>query len=413
MTRLTDPIIRKIEPPETGYSITWDSAVKGFGVRVTSGGAKSFILGYRANGRQRRMTIGQFPEWGASAARQHAAALKREVDAGGDPLGTLQTARDAETVKDLCDRFIEEHLPRKRPSTARDYKGVINRHILPALASLKVADVTHADVDRMHRKISKTTNTQANRAVAVLSKMMNLAIKWGIRTDNPAKGVEKNPEEKRERFLKPEELGRLLKALSDHPEQQTANAIRLLMLTGARRGEVLSATWDQFDFERAIWTKPSAHTKQKRVHIVPLSAPALKLLTDMKEKSDSDHLFPSREDGKHQVDLKASWRTILIAADLVDIIGYTKTKRGKPKPIYRNSVRVHDLRHTYASLLASDNYSLPLIGALLGHTQASTTQRYAHLMDDPLRKATERVGQMIMPTEDEETGEVVPLRQGR
>ena len=219
--------------------------------------------------------------------------------------------------------------------------------------------------------------------------MFALAIKWDWRSDNPARGIEKYLEEKRERYLSQDELARLTAALAEYPNQTAANAIRLLLLTGARKGEALSATWGQLDLEAGVWTKPSAHTKQKKLHRVPLSAPAMQLLSEMKSNAASDHVFTGRAPGEPLQDIKGAWETIRKAANIED-------------------VRVHDLRHTYASILASAGLSLPIIGALLGHTQPSTTARYAHLYDDPLRKATETVGAIVA---GQKPAEIVPLRK--
>jgi integrase len=216
------------------------------------------------------------------------------------------------------------------------------------------------------------------------------ATRWEMRSDNPCRGLERNTEEKRNRYLASDELRRLTEALAVHPNQAAANAIRLLLLTGARRGEVLGATWDQFDLDEGVWTKAASFTKQKKLHRVPLSAPARQLLAEIKTAADreaegakpepSPFVFPAqraaRKSAGHLVEIKGPWAAICNTAQL-------------------SGVRVHDLRHTYASVLASAGLSLPIIGALLGHTQPGTTQRYAHLFDDPLRAATERVGAVV------------------
>jgi integrase len=202
--------------------------------------------------------------------------------------------------------------------------------------------------------------------------MFNLAIAWGMRPDNPAKGIERKPEEKRERYLSADELVRLAEALAKRPGS-SANAIKLLLLTGARRNEVLSATWSQFDLGAGVWTKPASTTKQAKLHRAPLSAPAMQLLVDMrKDAGPSPFLFPGAN-GKPQGDLKKFWRAICTDAQL-------------------EGARVHDLRHSFASVLASAGVGLHVIGALLGHSQPATTHRYAHPLDDPLRRATERAG---------------------
>jgi integrase len=234
--------------------------------------------------------------------------------------------------------------------------------------------------------------------------MFALAIRWEMREDNPAKGVDRNHEEKRNRYLSGDELRRLTVALAAHPNQNAANAIRLLLLTGARKGEVLRATWGQFNLDTGIWTKPSSHTKQKREHRVPLSAPARALLALMKAEAEqrasekgcepSPYVFPSGHRDGPLVELN-SWPALCRAADLRD-------------------VRMHDLRHTYASVLVSAGVGWPMIGALLGHSSTGTTMRYSHLVDDPLRLAAERAAAIITGNGDER-GEVIPLgrRGGR
>jgi integrase len=389
--KIADKLVKELQAPKTGNRITYDTDIKGFGVRVTAAGAKAFILNYRTSGRERRITIGAYPVWSVAAAREEAKQLKRQVDRGEDPMGQRHTNRAAPTVKDLTERYIDEHLPKKRPSSRRDDQVMIYQIVLPRMGKLKVADVRHTDVDRLHREITKRAPYRANRCAALLSKMFSLAIKWEMRPDNPAKGIERNQEQKRTRYLLGDELGRLTAALAEHPEQTSANAVRLLLLTGARRGEVLSATWDQFDLEAGVWTKPSAHTKQKSEHRVPLSAPAIQLLSDMKVTSTGICLFPGKNPDKPLTEIKHFWATICRKADIKDC-------------------RLHDLRHTYASILASAGLSLPIIGALLGHTQPNTTARYSHLFDDPLRQATERVGAVVTAAGNGKTAEVVNLR---
>jgi integrase len=177
---------------------------------------------------------------------------------------------------DLCDRFIADYVPRKRPSTQKSYRQKIEAEIRPALGRLKVAEVVFADVDGLHRTISKRGRPyRANRCIALLSRMFSLAIRWGMRTDNPCKGIERNQEHKRRRYLSAEELARLTLALAEHKDRQSADIIRLLLLTGARRGEVLAARWADIDLSAGVWSKPAAATKQKTAHHVPLSAATL------------------------------------------------------------------------------------------------------------------------------------------
>jgi len=384
-TKLSDAVVRDLSPPVRGNKITYDSDVKGFGVRVTAAGARAFILNYRTrSGRERRYTIGSFPDWKTKVARDEAADLKKQIDVGHDPMAKLQEERSAKTIADLCDRFITDHLPKKRPATARDYKAIIENRIRPILKHERVATLRHDHVDDLHSKISKGGAPYvANRTVAVLSKMLNLAAKWGWRSgDNPSKGIERNPEIKRKRYLLPAEIARLADALDGLDDQQSANIIRLLMLTGARRSEALSARWNQF--KDGKWVKPGATTKQKTDHEVPLSAPALMLIQRIQQNAEtkaskqpvSEFLFPGHGGVDHQTDVKRSWAAAIKAAKLP-------------------GVRLHDLRHTYASVLVSAGHSLPIIGALLGHTQTQTTQRYSHLMDDPLKRAADTAGAIL------------------
>jgi integrase len=247
--RLTDAIVRKLPVPGKGNKRIPDSEVKGFNAQVTAAGARGFVLRYRIRGIERLYTIGTFPAWSVSAAREEAKHLKREIDRGVDPLGEREAERDAPTVADLAARYIEEHLPRKRPSSQRDDRSMIERDIKPALGKHKVADLQFGDVDRLHRAISKRAPFRANRVLALLSKMFSLAIRWRWRSDNPCRGVERNHETRRERYLGPAELARLAAVLEAHPERTSANLIRFLLLTGCRFGEATHATWDQFDLE--------------------------------------------------------------------------------------------------------------------------------------------------------------------
>ena len=203
-------------------------------------------------------------------------------------------------------------------------------------------------------------------------KCLNSPSNWGWRSDNPAKGIERFHEEKRHRWLSDQELTKLTAALDDHSNQKAADAIRLQLLTGARIGEVLTSKWVDFDLNRGVWTKPSHHTKQKRTEHLPLSGAACDLLVSIRDTNEGESrlVFPGKANDKPIVDLKKFWRAIVAAADIQDY-------------------RIHDNRHTHASQLVSSGMSLAIVGRLLGHTNPITTQRYAHLADDPLREAAE------------------------
>lgn len=416
--RLSDALVRRALPPTRAQMLIWDSDVKGFALRVTQGGSKAFILDYRVGGRQRRITIGAYPDWTVAAARDAAKVMKREVDLGRDPMGERHAERGAPDVREMWLRYEQDHLPLKAARSQVDERIMWEKIILPRLGKMKVNAVSHDDVDALHRDITtlRGTPVRANRTIEVLRRAFNLAIRWKWREDNPASGVRRNPEEKRNRYLSKAEIAALGLALNVHPETSSANAIKLLMLTGARRGEVLGATWDMFDLVDGIWIKPSAHTKQRLLHRVPLSAPALRLLQEMKDgaarKAEEDgvgpnpFVFPGASD-KALSDIKRTWASVCRSAGLAvevekrgrdgkPVIG----KDGKRLTCWQSTVRIHDIRHSFASILVSAGASLPLIGQMLGHTQVQTTQRYAHLFDDPLRKAAETVGAYMLASPD-------------
>lgn len=378
---LTDAIVKHLPAPARNNKIYYDASQAGFGARVTANGHRSFILNYTTRGasRERRYTIGAFPNWSTVAARNEARRLRRLIDNGGDPLGQIEDERSAPNLSDLIERFADEHFPRLRPSTAKKYRELIGKHVRPHFSPhTKVADVAYADIDRLHRKITAAGHPYAaNRTLSLLSKMFTLAVRWEMATANPAKNVEKNLELKRKRYLSGDELGRLIVALSEHANQQSANIFRVLMMTGARRGEVLGMRWDQVDLTTGTWTKLASSTKQKADHIVPLSAPARQLLSEIRAgQPKGEFVFPDVAGG-HRRDIDNGWRKICKAAGIAGL-------------------RVHDLRHNFASQLASGGASLPLIGALLGHTDQTTTARYAHLFQDPQRQAVEKVGAVIL-----------------
>jgi integrase len=393
---LTDQSTKALIAPEKGSRITYDGpgGEPGFGVRVTANGVKAFILTYRNKGHvDRRFTIGKYPAWSVDKARKEARRLRTQIDRGSDPVAERDADRKAPFVRDLAERYIEEHLSKKRPSTRYDVEGQLRKWILPAIGSLKVADVRPADIERLHAKITNAGSPiRANRCISTVSKMMSLAIRWEMRSDNPCRhAIERNAENKRNRFLSPVEIARLSEALAQHTNQQSADLIRLLMLTGARPGETMRARWDpDIDFDAGTWTKPGSTTKQATLHLVPLSAPARELLVRMKGQAKTEYLFPGREGRGHLTTIKKSWSAIAKAADLP-------------------GVRLYDAaRHSFASISASSGASLSLIGALLGHSNPATTARYAHLMLDPLREAAERVGAVVT---GKPSADIVPLKR--
>ena len=224
----------------------------------------------------------------------------------------------------------------------------------------------------MHGAISaRAGKYAANRTLALISILLAQAVKAKWRSDNPARGVERHREHGRERYLTPEEIERLL-AVVDRADDLAAKAIEFLLLTGCRKGEALNATWDQFDLRAGVWTKPRTLTKSGKEHRIPLSKEAAGLLAGLPTRAAEAGPFSVLRSWQ----LHRRWVEIRSEAGLDD-------------------VRIHDLRHSFASILASSGLSLPIIGQLLGHSQASTTQRYAHLQDEALKKATAKVGRAV------------------
>ena len=263
---------------------------------------------------------------------------------------------------------------------------MLNNIVLPKLGKLRVSAVTRRNVELLHNSLKKTPY-QANRVLALLSKMFTFAMGDNMRPDNPAKGIERFKEDKREAWFSREQLQAFAVALDNYAEQDAADALRLLIVTGARPGEVIGATWPMFDLQRGIWNKPSHHVKEKKMEHMPLNPAALMILRRMAEHRTGIHLFPGRDAGTGRTTLRNAWKQVCKAAGLATKYSVTG-RRKKPLPRWKPNVRVYDLRHTFASHLISRNWSLQLVGKLLGHTQAATTERYAHVADAALRNVT-------------------------
>jgi integrase len=399
-TKITQRTIKSLKIPDHGNQIVWDSELKGFGVRVTPAGAVSFFLNYRSHGRQRRFKIGNVPEWSADAARAEAAKIKPRIDSEGfDPLEAKQRAAGEPTLKDLSKEYLERHYSPTSRGKLRD-KQTMESVILPKLGTLRLAAVSTRDIEKLHRQLEGTPY-RGNRVLALLSSMFSEAMRWKWTKENPARGIRRYPEEKRERWLQEDGLIRLHQALNEYDNQQASNAIRLILLTGSRKSEVLKAKWSEFDLERGVWVKPSHHTKQKKTEHVPLNIPALALLREMLSWAREAHalepgvamgpmIFPGRDGKSARVSLRKPWIQICRAAGLAEAI----TVKGKRRQLtrWKPTVRLHDLRHTFASNLVTSGVGLQKVKELLGHTQISTTERYAHLADGALRDASNVFG---------------------
>jgi integrase len=388
--------IDALHAPEVGELVLWDDALAGFGVRVRPSGAKTYVLMYRAgSGRaapQRRVTIGTHGSpWNPDTARAEARRLLGLVAGGSDPAATKAERRKAETVADLAVRFLSEHVGvRRKERTATEYRRLFDRIIIPALGSKRIGDVARPDVVRLHHA-GRATPYQANRSLAVLSKMFNLAESWGLRPDgsNPCRHVERYPEQGRERMLSAAELARLGDALNTYAgSPYVPAAVKLLLFTGARLSEILNLRWDYIDFERGEARLPDSKTGAKTLHLPP---PAMAVLSDLPSVDGNPHVVIGGKAGAGLVNLEKPWRAIRGAAGLPD-------------------VRLHDLRHAFASQGAASGDSLLVIGKLLGHSQAATTARYAHLASDPVKAAAAGIaGKIAAALGGSSSGTVVPL----
>lgn len=379
----------------------WDAKLPGFGVRVRPTGAKTFIVVYRAgSGRRapfRRYTIGAVGKIAPDAARIRAKQILGAVAHGKDPAADRREERNTKTVGELADLFLTEHVGKKlKTSTADFYRMLVDNVIKPAVGTIKADRLQRPAVQKMHSDLASHAVT-ANRALALLSSVYNFASGLGEIPEglNPARRVARFKETARERFLGIEELERLGQAIREAEtiglewdvdetspkakhipkavrttkvSKSAAAAIRLLILTGCRLGEILTLKWEYVDFNRAALFLPDSKTGKKTVI---LNAPALAVLSGLDRVGP--YVIPGDNIEKPRSDLKRPWAAILKRAGL-------------------SAVRLHDLRHTYASFGAGSGLGLPIVGKLLGHSQPSTTARYAHLDNDPLRKAAERIG---------------------
>ncbi len=355
-----------------GTDYRWDDQLPGFGLRVYPSGKKSFAVSYRVKGKKRIMILGPYGRLTLQQARAKARRVLADATDGSDPAQARQRALQAPMVTDLADRYLREHAEvRKKAKSIEEDRRNWSKHILPALGTRKVEDITPDDVRSLHTKMQKTPYA-ANRVLALLSKAFNLAEVWGWRGQhsNPTRHVERYQEQRQERFLSSEELARLGAALANAEDAQTElpqaiAAIRLLLLTGCRKGEVLTLKWEYLDTERSCLWLPASKTGAKAV---PLGAAAVELMESLPRHSE--YMLPGRNGDGHLIGLHRSWARIRAAAKLDD-------------------VRLHDLRHSFASVGASDGMGLPIIGGLLGHKHPATTARYAHLAAHPLKVAAD------------------------
>lgn len=398
--RITKRLVDGLVPGKSNV-IKWDSEIKGFGVVCTPAGVKSYVLQYViGSGRgapKKRLTIGRHGSpWTPETARGEAKRLAGQIEAGADPLAKRQTDREMPTVAELCVRYLAEGVAHKKASTIKADKARIEHHIKPLLGKKRVDQLVSGDIERMMiavrdgktaapkpkdderppGSLSRGGEGVAGQCVTLMGTLLAFAVRHKIRPDNPAHGIKKPKVKKFERFLSQDEISALAEAL--RKEEATGNpypaaAVRLLMLTGCRRSEIINLRWDQVSFEHSILLLPDSKTGKKSVY---LSAPAVALLTDLPKVKGNPHVIAGALKGAPLSGLDKIWYRIRKAARLED-------------------VRLHDLRHSFASVGVLGGLSLPVLGALLGHRNVATTERYAHLSADPIRAANEAIGARI------------------
>ena len=361
-------------------TVFWDRDLTGFGVRVYPSGGKVYIAQARGPDGPKRMTVGRHDVLHADQARQRAALIIARIKAGEDPvpLPLAVRANGGPTVADLAARYLEEHVEvRLKPNTQRQVRGVLRRHILPALGKMPLVAIERVQVVDLQQKLCDRPVT-ANTAVKVLSHMYRLGEGWGMVPEgcNPCRSIEKYPERRRERFLTDAEFDRLGRVLDEAVDSGSASpiavaAIRLLMLTGCRKNEILTLRWTDVGLEAGELHLGDAKAGPRTVHLPPT---AVRLLKTLPRREGCPWVFPGedREGRFSGGGLDYVWQAVRTHAELED-------------------VRLHDLRHSFASRALALGETLPVIGKLLGHNDIETTARYAHLARDSIHEAAERI----------------------
>jgi integrase len=381
----------------------WDEDERGFGLQVTRAGRKSWVLKFIWGRRQDWHVFGHYPGLTVQAARTRARELKDGIGKGINPREDQRERREAQTVNELATKALDEHWKVKgKARSIEEVESLLKQWILPKLGKHLVKDVTDADVARLLHAMRETP-IRANRALSCLSKLFALAEKWGERSkgSNPAKGQERNPETKRKRYLQPEEVLWFAAGLRS---QQTrypvaVSAIRLLLFTGMRSGEVLAMKWSWVDQKNGIIRiPPEAHKTGKKTgeKLIPLNSEAIAIIKGVTKRGRlGPYVFQSPGKTTPIQSLQDAWNDVLTAGREAEAKD-AKQHRRKPRTGLLAGLRIHDLRHSFASYVVSGGTSLPMTGALLGHSQASTTQRYAHLLSDPLRVASQTAGDALL-----------------
>jgi integrase len=380
MPTLTKSYIERLLPEKADFVI-YDDKLSGFGVKVTPKGRKVYLLHYRTHdGRQRKPSIGVHGHITCEQAREIAVEWLGERAKGKDPSISRQVQRQSPTVAELCDRYMKEHARvYKKPRSIELDGFYIEKKIKPRIGTLKAVSISKNDIVKLHASL-KSTPAQANRIIMVLSKIFNLAEDWGIRPpqSNPVHNIQKYKEEKKERFLSADEiqkLGDTLNSLECEKEESIyfLNLIRLLMFTGARLGEIQFAKWEWVDLKNGVLNLPDSKTGKKIIHLSPA---AVEILEHTPKVKKNPYVIVGEIEGNALYNAQKPWRRVRKLAGL-------------------NNVRMHDLRHTFASICVGQGMPLQMVAKLLGHSQTSTSERYAHLANTSVQDAAATVGNVI------------------
>lgn len=413
--RLTPQAITALKPdPLREYSVQ-DAIEPALLVRVRPSGAKSYQVRYRpkgTRGQPRRYIIGSVDSLSLAKARTEAERIKALATLAEDPAAEKAARLRQLTVSELCDLYLNEGTGTKKASTLSTDTGRIERHIKPLLGKKVAADLSAGDVERFMRDVAagKTAadiktgprgraiveggKGTAARTVGLLGGIFSYAQRRGLRTDNPVRGVKRFPDRKNERFLSPRELAALGEALrgleSDGVNSSAVAIIRLLTFTGARKNEITGLRWSEVDLERGCLRLADSKTGAKTI---PLGPPALTLLADLWRDGLTGFVFPAEAGGDHFQGTEKVWRKL-------------RDRAGLP------GLRIHDLRHSFASLGLAGGDALPVIGKLLGHADIKTTSRYAHLADDPVKLAAASISSRIAAAMESAGGaDVLPMKR--
>lgn len=395
--RITKRMVDALRTTGKEY-VQWDGELTGFGVRVRASGSKSFVAVYRTGGRDsplRRVTIGAVGKIEADAARERARTIIRQAELGQDFAAEKAKARAELTFDQVCDLYLAEGCDTKKASTLATDRGRIERHIKPLLGKKRVSEISRADVEKFMRDVAsgKTATDEktrkrgraiveggkgtATRTVGLLGGIMSFAVSRQLRSDNPVRGVKRYPDKKGETFLSAADLAKIGAALSELDREGTNPSavaiVRLLAFTGARKSEIATLRWSEVDLERGYLRLGDSKTGAK---IIPIGAPARELLGSWPMVDGSGYVFPASSGDRHFQGVERVWTKV-------------RARAGFP------ALRLHDLRHSFASMGLARGEALPVIGAVLGHADIKTTSRYAHLADDPVRRAADGIASSV------------------